>query len=531
MMLGWDRGGTVHVLRARCIEQSQAWTPWDRRVWHPGTILTLRELVEAASWCERGVLSDSATQWLRNDTRPVLGRDQGIAEPAVKGQLNAVLGSPLRYASQGRRQLERLVDHLADSYMDGWVAAAASGVLDVERASRHVTSHLLDLGFHPEHLRHMLRGSPDDPADMMASLRDIASRPLTTFSGWVLLRTVPERRLMEKRPSWMAPAEVAGAMKSIGANPPREQSGALRFQVQARDKYSAAHTVREEIEGLVSRTRFLRTTDRLSYVPTFWMEDGSTIHLAARGPAVSAMSLAKTGVLYQERQEGDRLSDLDEAFELASHLIGSPASVAVANAWAAVESLLIDSSESDRDAGGRVVAADRAAVLVSSGWARAELTRLSHRLAKVDRLDPFLEGRLESVGLADNASRCRELVQTWSRVERQQGLAPEDQAGVERISRLLADPAQVLGRVNSYMKSSFRRLYRQRNLVMHGGALRPAGLEATARTTGPLVGALLDRLSVAAHQQGHGPLDAIAKAQVSLSLAKSRGDITCLLWD
>lgn len=519
------------VLRARLLEQSRAWTPWDRRAWHPGTVLTLRELVEAASWCERGVLSDSAVQWLRSDTRPALGRDQGISEPAIRSQLDGVLKSSLRHASQERRRLERLIDHLAGSYMDGWVNAAGQPGLDVERASRHVTSHLLDRGIHPEQLRQDLGDGPDDPVELMEYLRDLAVAPLTTFSGWVLLRTVPEKELMERRPSWMPPADVAKAMRSIGETPPREQSGALRYEVRARDKFTAAHVVREELEGLVSRTRFLRTSDRLTYVPTLWLDGGSKIPLVARGPSVSAMSLAKTGVLYEARQQEDPLSNLDEAFELASHLIGSSAPVAVSNAWAAIESLLIDSGENDRGAGGRVIAADRAAVLVTSGWARAELTRLSHRVAKADTPDQVLMSRLDALCPGDNVSRCRELVHVWPRVKQQQSLSPADQAAVERISRLIANPAQVLGRVESYMKSSFRRLYRQRNLVMHGGALRPVAVEATARTAGPLVGALLDRLSVAAHQQQHGPLDAIAKAQVSLKMAKSRGDITCLLVD
>ena len=519
------------VLRARLLEQSQAWTPWDRRSWHPGTVLTLRELVEAASWCERGVLSDSAVQWLRADTRPVLGRDQGLHEPATRSQLDELLRSPLRHASQERRRLERLIDHLAGSYMDGWVLAADKPDLDVERASRHVASHLLDQGIHPEQLRQDLGDGPDDPVDLMEYLRDLAVAPLMTFSGWVLLGKVPEKGLMEKRPSWMPPADVAEAMRDIGERPPREQSGALRFHIRARDKFTAAQVVREELEGLVSRTRFLRTTDRLTYKPTLWLSDGSKISLVARGPSVSAMSLAKTGVLYRERQQGDPLSNLDEAFELASHLIGSSTPVAVSNAWAAVESLLIDSGENDRNTGGRVIAADRAAALVASGWARAELTRLSHRVAKLDTPDRVLMSQLDSLNSEDNASRCRVLAHAWPRVEHQRGLSPSDQAAVERMSRLINSPAQVLGRVESYIKSSLRRLYRQRNLVMHGGALRPVALESTARTAGPLVGALLDRLSVAVHQQEHDPLDAIAKAQVSLRMAKSRGDISCLLMD
>ena len=79
-----------------------------------------------------------------------------------------------------------------------------------------MASHLLDQGIHPEQLRQDLGDGPYDPVDLMEYLRDLAVAPLMTFSGWVLLGKVPEKGLMEKRPSWMPPADVAEAMRDIG---------------------------------------------------------------------------------------------------------------------------------------------------------------------------------------------------------------------------------------------------------------------------------------------------------------------------
>ncbi|GAA1393958.1 hypothetical protein GCM10009599_17630 [Luteococcus peritonei] len=105
---------------------------------------------------------------------------------------------------------------------------------------------------------------------------------------------------------------------------------------------------------------------------------------------------------------------------------------------------------------------------------------------------------------------------------------PTDVAAVNRVSQLISNPSATLGRVQTYMQGSFRRLYRQRNLIMHGGAVRSVALASTARTTGPLGGALLDRIVVAAHLEARSPLDAVAAASVNLAHSRRSGDLTHL---
>lgn len=519
----------TNLLQARVLEQIEAWTPWDRRVWHTGTVLALQELVEASSWSVRGVLSDSAVQWLRSSLLPELGRDQGLANPATRAQLEAILKQPLNYASQRRRQLERITEYVAEHYLDGWLEAARKGSVHLERGSRYMASYALDLGFHPEYLRKVLRThSGNSEEDLIEELRGLAARPTTAFTGWVLLSDVPERELMEQRSSWIDPTEVARLMRSIGEQPPRNQSGGLWFEVCARDEIAAAEQVRSQLERLLSRTRFLRVSKPLSYDPKWWREKGKPISLRARGPAINAMSLAKSGLLYEDRLAGDAHGRIDDAFELASHLIGSPAPVAVSNAWAALESLLIDPGESDQSVGGKVIVATRAAKMLATAWPRAEFTRMSYRLLKSPSLDLKIRSGLDEIG-DDNVRRCALLLQHWDQIENTADLSLEDQAAVQRIAQLKQNPQAVLGRVEGYMAGALRRLYRHRNLVMHGGELRPVALSATIRTTGPLVGALLDRLAVAAHLRREDPLHAIARTEVALQSIKSTKDLTFLL--
>ena len=53
----------------------------------------------------------------------------------------------------------------------------------------------------------------------------------------------------------------------------------------------------------------------------------------------------------------------------------------------------------------------------------------------------------------------------------------------------LADPNSFLRDVESHVTVGFRRLYRQRNLVIHWGKTDAVALNATLRTAAPLVGA------------------------------------------
>jgi hypothetical protein len=63
-----------------------------------------------------------------------------------------------------------------------------------------------------------------------------------------------------------------------------------------------------------------------------------------------------------------------------------------------------------------------------------------------------------------------------------------------------------------------RRLYRQRNIVVHGGITASVAMEATLRTAAPLVGAGLDRIVHAKLSAHVRPLELAARAANSLEL-------------
>lgn len=517
----------------RVLEQAEPWTPWDRRAWQPGTLLALKELVEAAEWCSKGVLSDESVQYLRsNQIRPDLGRDVGIGTNVIRSQLDDVLKKPFKYNTQSRRELSRLIEWIEPHYLRFWQDASHSEVFNGERAARFTVSHLLDLGFHPVYLRKTIRDI--DPsasaAETVEELRLLASRPLTTFSGWVQLTSVPRIDLLKSSSSWIPPREVSRLLKESGKNASRSQWGGLRFEIEARDPVAAASVVHDRLTRLQNRARFLREPKVFEYVPHFRLFDGKAVSLMNHRAPISAMSLVKAGVLYRIERGSGSFDRIDDSFELASHLISSPPAVAVSNAWAAIEALLIDPAENDRNAGGRVVAADRAATIVANGWPRAELTRLSYLAEKTLAPSSRLRNILEEVGEDGNVKRCQAMLDHWHEIASLNSVPPRDLAAIDRITSLLDNPSATLGRVESYMKGSFRRLYRQRNLVMHGGEVRSVALVSTARTVGPLVGIFMDRISASAHLEGSEPLEAVAQATVALRSARKENNVSRTLF-
>lgn len=83
---------------------------------------------------------------------------------------------------------------------------------------------------------------------------------------------------------------------------------------------------------------------------------------------------------------------------------------------------------------------------------------------------------------------------------------------------MLADPRRILMDVRSALTIALRRLYRSRNIVLHGGSTQGVALEASLRTAAPLLGAGLDRIVHAALSESLKPLDLAERANVSLQL-------------
>lgn len=97
--------------------------------------------------------------------------------------------------------------------------------------------------------------------------------------------------------------------------------------------------------------------------------------------------------------------------------------------------------------------------------------------------------------------------------------------------RLMSAKRPTLHDVEAHVRSAMRRLYRQRNIVMHGGSTNTLARDATLRTCAPLVGAGLDRITHARIARSESALQLSERAQLSLTLVGSVGgpEITDLL--
>ena len=203
---------------------------------------------------------------------------------------------------------------------------------------------------------------------------------------------------------------------------------------------------------------------------------------------------------------------MDAALELLGPLDSGSASPAVTGAWAAMEALL--SGPGDED----VLAADRMAALVACSFVRAELTALSYVL---EESDASLAAQLAAC--ATNRDRAQ---LTADKIEADRTAmfgSPSDHAAISRMARILSTPKEDLRDIEGHVTTAFRRLYRQRNLVIHWGKTDAVALNATLRTVAPLVGAGVDRIVHGWFVDGIRPVELAARARVSIDTVGTAG--------
>ncbi|MFE1877731.1 integrase [Streptomyces sp. NPDC059496] len=497
-------------------------TPWPRRLWDIGSVLALEELWEAGYWQAHNVLSSSACDWQRHELRAILGRDSGLGDKDLRKEITSLLSKPLPDPSPERRRLKEVIGHLRPGYLDRWVTAI--GVEEAkrvkpERFSRTVAAHLLDLGYSGLHLREWARGLKTarvTATDIAESAAELARARAQTFDVLVALDKVPHRELAEALPNWLDKGKVGAWLREQGHSTAGFRTGGgFVYQLQALDPLGAADQARQLLDRMTARSEFLRgRRGGVLPLPFIWVAGYDTpVPLEPPARGVDVLSLVYEGHLYKV----DSRERIDDALELAAVSNRGALAPAVAGGWAAVESLLVhpDDPRGDGERSGKAVAADRMAAIIACSWPRAELTTLAHRHqpAQPDALS-------ESVAACTaNRERAR-LVAEALRAGGPEALALKytDTAAAQRMAALVQNPGTQLAEVNHAFRIAMRRLYRTRNIILHGGATQGVALDASLRTAAPLLGAGLDRIVHASYTEGLDPLDLAARAEVALQL-------------
>lgn len=525
-----------HVL-ARLLDFFRESTPWPRRLWEASNILALEEALECGEWTRMKVLSDGAVSWYLKDLERQLGPDRGLGETKLRRELIQLLQSKLPADGRERRRLRQLLPTVRQGYLHRWAESVdSSNPPSVERLSRSVATFLLDCGHSPGYLNRwaarLHKESHVTLHDLLAEACDLAEQEDQVFEVLIPFVSVPDHEsLASHLDEWLSPRQAADWFKRNGFSRPPRHNGAFIFSFTAKDPVVAARSAGSMVRRLESRRAYARGSayrkarKLLNPVGQVWIRGQSEpfpLDLPNRG--VSVLSLVSEKTMYKVTDS----EQLDEALELAAPLNDGAASTAAAGGWAAVESLLHHPGDEKDLAERGAVVADRLAAVVACSWPRAELTALSYRCVS-DSTE--LGQRLAQCGT--NMERSRVVADALLEGnENPLGLdSPYELAAAKRMKALLIDPYSKLKEVRGVFCGVFRRLYRQRNIVVHGGSTRAIALDAALRTSAPLIGAALDRLVHAQLVNGEDPLTLAAIAENSLALVGDPlgPDITRLL--
>jgi len=350
--------------------------------------------------------------------------------------------------------------------------------------------------------------------DLLEEAARLAAAQPGQFEVLVPFLAVPQRQeLAEGLPEWRSGPQTRAWLAMHAPREAMRQYGAFAYHVQAMDPYAAADTARESVDRLLARSRLTRRNRSglkpVGMLRVAGLDEWLPVETPSRG--VYLLSLHRERTLY--RITGGDL--LDSAIELAAPLNRGSRVAAVAGGWAALESLLHHPGDPADRKDGRVIAAVRLAAIVTGSWPRAELTALSyaHRPGIPDLL-------ARQLALAvSNRMRASTVVAALQAGRRVSVRTAGDAAAAARMASLVAAPRQSLTGVRAAVEGSLRRLYRQRNIVLHGGSTESVALDAALRTAAPLVGAGLDRVAHAYLADGITPLALAATAETSLALA------------
>lgn len=496
--------------------------PWPRRLWDIGSVLALEEVWEAGHWQAHNVLTPATCDWQRNELKAILGKDAGLGDRDLRREITSLLSKPLPDPSPERRRLKEIIGHLRPGYLDRWTTAIAveeAARVKPERFSRTVAAHLLDLGYSGLYLRDWARGLKTarvTVTDIAESAAELARAHPQTFDVLVALDKVPRRDLAEAMPNWLNKGKVGAWLREHGHDTAGFRTGGgFVYQLQALDALGAADQARQLVDRMTARSEFLRgRRGGVLPLPYIWVAGYSTpVPLEPPARGVDVLSLVSEGHLYK----ADSRERIDDALELAAASNRGALAPAVAGGWAAVESLLVhpDDPRGDGERSGKAVAADRMAAIIACSWPRAELTALAHRHqpAQPDALSEAI------AACTANRERAR-LVADALRTGGPEALALRytDTAAAQRMADLVQNPRRQLDEVNHAFRIAMRRLYRTRNIILHGGATQGVALDASLRTAAPLLGAGLDRIVHASYTEGLDPLDLAARAEVALQL-------------
>lgn len=505
-------------------------TNWQRRLWNPGTVVVLRETLEASQLLETGHLRERAVIDLVRTAERRAGPDLGVGPPALRATLQASLRE-VHKSPMARYELEHLLKSIEPNYLGRWSEAlvvtpvSEPGKLATEQASRILAGHLLGLGFSPDYLHQWAtwlgRGQkPATLSDVFAAAEGVTRRQSRTWSVFVPFDAI-ERHEQWMPEEWLEPQAATEWMRREAPQAAARHNGGFLLDIEAPDPWAAVEQANDLIESLAARVAVgMPGQPRFEHLSKAFVSGSNEESLLGRPRRqVDIHSLKRQNALFSVNAPA-LAGRLRSAIDLVAPLETGAPGAAVAGGWAALEAALARPGTPNSEA------AKDLAVLVACSFPRAELTPLTY--AYEDQSNDALSRQLRSA--RSNLERCELMGAAIQNNEALEFGNPSDRAAVERIRGIIAEPQAVLNRVVDYVEEALLRLYRQRNMVLHAGKTDSVAMSSALRTAPPLVGAGFDRLVHDALTVGDSdPLRLVARARIELSMCGKEGGSS--IWD
>ncbi len=363
---------------ARLLDYFGRRTDWQRRLWNPGTVTVIAEVLEALEFLESGHLRERTVANLARTAGRRAGPDLGVGTVAVRSALTTTLKSAPADALS-RFQLEHLLKTIKPNYLGRWSDALTEepGRVGTELASRLLAGHLLGLGLSPEALHRWttwLRETeaPQSLAEIFSAAEDVARR---TTRSWVVL--IPfssiERHDQRMPPQWLERAQVNDWLQHNAPHASIRQNGGFLLELEALDPWAAVEVASDAVESLAARVA-VGMPGAARFAPlsqAFVANSTHDFQLGRPRRQVDIHSLKRQNALFSITEPALE-GRLRSAIDLVAPLETGAPGAAIAGGWAAIEAILARPDTQN------VEAAADLAVLVACSFPRAELTPLTY---------------------------------------------------------------------------------------------------------------------------------------------------------
>ncbi len=490
-------------------------TSWHRSLWHLGATAAIGELLEASE-----SLKESSLKSLKADVGRLTGPDPALGPDAIRNALRKLLEKDLIFEHANWHELDQLLGIVDCDYLKRW-----SDVLrtpqhpGVERVARSIAGYLVHAGFSATYLyrwlEYQVKYRPESLsiADLIEEANSLIHMPRLQFKVMIPVISAPGVTA-HPPPEWLPATKVAHLIAEIqGKNTDLRQNGGFLLDVSARDEYTAVNQARDLVDRWDARAQ-LSTGCCIRMANQAWVQDfKKPIRITQQARQVHIGALSRQNQIYSSLSEKPTSIRIDDALQLVKPMRMGPRSGSISGGWAAIECLLTDDRELES------LASPRLANIIACSFPRAELTTLA--LAHRDSTNDALAAELKKA--ERNLPLARMLADALSNGVPVFRRGPHDDAACDRMQELLLNPLKTLHRVRDYSTICLNRLYRQRNLMLHGGRVKGDGRTEALLTASPLVGAGLDRIVHAWFAEETPPIVLAARAELNLQLVGSPG--------